>query len=464
MDEPVEILLIEDDPAHAELIQRAFDFQGDLTRLICVGTLAEARAHLKSSTPKLIIADWRLPDGDSLELLTPGPSIAPPIIIMTSYGNENIAVETMKAGALDYIVKSQEVFMDMPHIAQQAIRQREIVSEREQMQTALRDSEAQFRLLAENSTDLIARLHPSGSFLYVSPASRALFNFEPEELVNREPLDFIHPEDKEEFLRVYSRLIEPPSTNLTCTFRFRHKDGQYIWMESNAHTLFDDSGEKPLEIHISSRDITQRKRFEEELRYTHHSLEQAYEATLMGWSHALELRDRETQGHSQRVMNLTIQLARAVGVPEDHINHIRWGVLLHDIGKLGVSDEILRKPGPLTEAEWVEMRRHPTYAFDMLYPISYLHSALDIPYCHHEKWDGTGYPSGLKGEEIPLSARIFAIVDVWDAMSNDRPYRKRLPRQEVRAYIKEQAGRHFDSVLVNKFLSLPEIKDLSLGR
>jgi HD-GYP domain-containing protein (c-di-GMP phosphodiesterase class II) len=181
-------------------------------------------------------------------------------------------------------------------------------------------------------------------------------------------------------------------------------------------------------------------------------LTMAYDTTLEGWSRALDLRDKETEGHTQRVTELTLRLARAMGVSEDELVHVRRGVLLHDIGKMGIPDSILLKPGPFTEEEWAIMRQHPLYAYKMLAPIVYLHSALDIPYCHHEKWDGTGYPRGLKGEEIPLAARIFAVVDVWDALRSDRPYRPAWPEEKAWEYIQEQAGKHFDPRVVEVFL------------
>ncbi len=180
----------------------------------------------------------------------------------------------------------------------------------------------------------------------------------------------------------------------------------------------------------------------------------AYEATIRGWARALDLRDRETEGHSQRVTDLTVQLARAAGLSDEQIAHIRRGALLHDIGKLGVPDSILRKPDPLTEEEWTIMRRHPDYAYSMLSPIEYLRPALDIPYCHHERWDGTGYPRGLKGEQIPLSARLFAVADVWDALQSDRPYRARWRREEALDYIRSQAGKYFDPDVVELFLTV----------
>jgi len=178
----------------------------------------------------------------------------------------------------------------------------------------------------------------------------------------------------------------------------------------------------------------------------------AYNETIEGWAKALELRDQETEGHSQRVMQLTIRLADEFGIHNEDLQHLVRGALLHDIGKMGIPDAILNKPGPLSDEEMQLVRRHPTYAYEMLASIKYLQPALEIPYCHHEKWDGTGYPRGLKGEEIPLSARIFAVVDVWDALTSDRPYRKAWPRKKALEYIRQEAGRHFDPQVVNVFL------------
>lgn len=188
------------------------------------------------------------------------------------------------------------------------------------------------------------------------------------------------------------------------------------------------------------------------LETAHRELANAYDDTLKGWSLALELRDNETQGHSQRVTELTLSLAARMGFAEDELVHIRRGALLHDIGKMGIPDSILHKSGPLTDAEWAIMRKHPVYAYELLRPIAYLRPALDIPYCHHEHWDGTGYPQGLQGEAIPLPARIFAVIDVWDALSSNRPYRKPWPREKILTYLHEQSGTHFDPHIVTVFL------------
>jgi PAS domain S-box-containing protein/putative nucleotidyltransferase with HDIG domain len=183
-------------------------------------------------------------------------------------------------------------------------------------------------------------------------------------------------------------------------------------------------------------------------------LSQAYNKTLEGWAHALELRDELTEGHTRRVTQMTLELARRIGISEADLEHIRRGAILHDIGKIGVPDSILGKPGRLTLAEKEIMQRHPQHAYDMLSGIPFLHPAMDIPYCHHEHWDGGGYPQGLKGEEIPLAARIFALVDVWDALTSDRPYRPAWGEKKAIEYVLSQKGKYFDPHITGIFLEM----------
>ncbi|MGQ9834321.1 MAG: HD-GYP domain-containing protein, partial [Candidatus Villigracilaceae bacterium] len=178
---------------------------------------------------------------------------------------------------------------------------------------------------------------------------------------------------------------------------------------------------------------------------------------IEGWSEALDLRD-EDKGHTQRVTDLTLRLARQMRLSEAELVHVRRGALLHDIGKMGVPDSILRKPGPLDEEEQRIMRRHPLYAFELLSKIEPLRPALEIPDCHHEKWDGSGYPRGLKGEHIPLAARIFAIVDVWDALTSDRPYRQAWSKEDALDYIVSRSGKHFDPQVVQAFVAMLRFK------
>jgi putative two-component system response regulator len=225
----------------------------------------------------------------------------------------------------------------------------------------------------------------------------------------------------------------------------------------------DDFISKPFnrtELRTRIRTITRLNRYHSliseraALQQAHADLLASYDATIEGWVYALDLRDKETEGHSLRVTELTVRLAEAAGIDEIELTHVRRGALLHDVGKLGIPDAILLKPGKLTEEEWVIMRRHPQYAYDMLAPIPFLRPALDIPLCHHEKWDGSGYPRGLAGEQIPLVARLFAVIDVWDALRSDRPYRAGWPEEKVVEHIRAQTGTHFDPKAVEIFMQV----------
>ncbi len=191
-----------------------------------------------------------------------------------------------------------------------------------------------------------------------------------------------------------------------------------------------------------------------ELQRTNFELTLAYNTTIDGWSRALDLRDRDTEGHTQRVTDMAVKLARRIGFNEADLIHVQRGAVLHDIGKMAIPDSILLKPGPLTPEEWDVIRQHPRYAQELLSPITYLGAATSIPHYHHEKWDGSGYPDGLKGDQIPLPARLFAVVDVYDALISRRPYRKAWQKDRAMEYIREQSGKHFEPALAAEFLRM----------
>ncbi len=232
--------------------------------------------------------------------------------------------------------------------------------------------------------------------------------------------------------------------------QFRLKNGSIITGLMSA-SVIEVNNEKCL-LNIT-RDISDRKQAENDLLFANAQLEQAYNATLEGWVRALEIREHDTADHSRRVVELTVSMAYRMGFSGEGLMHIQRGALLHDIGKMGVPDSILLKPGSLTAEEWTIMRYHPVYARTLLEEIEYLVPAMEIPYCHHERWDGAGYPRGLSGEEIPLPARIFAVIDVYDALLSDRPYRPAWSMDDVRQYLLDQKSKQFDPQVVDEFIS-----------
>lgn len=337
--------------------------------------------------------------------------------------------------------------------------------------TSLSLSQRRLQLLAEHVPDMIYRLrvYPDYAFEYVSPAATRLAGYSPAEFYANASLahKLVHPADRE---RLASLSLMSTTEGLPVELRWVRKDNAVIWTEQRNVSIYDAHG-RLVAIEGVARDITDRKNAEEQICWQRHALERAhkalvesYDTTLSGWSHALDLRDHETEGHSARVTALSIRLAQQMGLGGEALEHFRRGALLHDIGKIGIPDAILHKPGPLSDAEWAVMHRHPEFAHDLLAPIDFLRPALDIPYCHHERWNGTGYPRGLKGDEIPMAARIFAVVDVWDALTSSRPYRAAWSDERVRAYIGAHAGDLFDPAVVRAFLALIEADDQRVAR
>ena len=324
-------------------------------------------------------------------------------------------------------------------------------------------TERRLRLLAAHVPDMIYRLriYPECAFEYVSPAAATLAGYSPAEFYADPDLAYklVHPDDRA-CLAALGR--GPGADGQLVELRWVRKDGTVIWTEQRNVPVYDEHG-RLVAIEGVARDITARKSAEEQIHWQRRALEHAhmalvdsYDVTLSGWSHALDLRDHETEGHSARVTALSVRLARRMGICGEDLDHFRRGALLHDIGKLGIPDAVLHKAGPLSPEEGSIMRRHPEYARELLEPIEFLRPALEIPYCHHERWDGTGYPRALRGEAIPLAARIFAVVDVWDALTSNRPYRTAWSTEQARAYLVPNAGRHFDPAVVRAFLALVE--------
>jgi PAS domain S-box-containing protein len=327
------------------------------------------------------------------------------------------------------------------------------ITERRRSEINLLESETRYRGLVDHSPEAII-VYSEDRFVYANAASVKLFAATcAEELIGRLIFDFVHPDNRSLAQLRAARSQKKGETSPLTEQKYVRLDGEVIIVEA-VSTGIIYQGKPAGQVLI--RDITERKKAEEKILALNAEMVSAYDATIEGWSRALDLRDHETDGHSRRVTELTLRLALAVGIPSEELIHIRRGALLHDIGKMGVPDRILLKPGPLDDDEWEIMRRHPELARTMLAPTEFLHPALDIPYYHHEKWDGTGYPCGLRGEDIPLPARLFALVDVWDALTSDRPYRSAWPRERVLDHLRSLSGSHFDPAIVSVFLRMLE--------
>ncbi len=370
------------------------------------------------------------------------------------------------------------------------------ISTLKQTKKSLEKSEAQYRVLTESIKDVVWILDAQTlCYRYVSPSVERLRGYTPDEVIARPVYDALSAEASQYLSGLIRERADAflngqaaPDIFYTDELEQPCKDGSRVWTESITNYYLNPENCR-VELRGVTRDISERKQTDEIVKNSQQELQRllletersrrrllsvveeqlqtedalqksteelrvAYDYTLQGWSNALEMRERETAGHSQRVVSRTLELARVFEIPENEIVHIQRGALLHDIGKMGIPDSILLKPGPLTDDEWAVMRQHPEFAYRLLSNIPFLAPALEIPYCHHEKWDGTGYPRGLAGKDIPLAARIFAVVDVWDALSFDRPYREAWPEADVPIYLKENSGTQFDPAVVEVFIRL----------
>ncbi|MCG2787251.1 MAG: PAS domain S-box protein [Anaerolineae bacterium] len=450
METPLRVLVLEDRPADAELVLYELKRSGYEFVHQRVDT-QNAYCQAIQEPLDIILADFSLPQFNAMQALhiLQEHNLDIPFIVVTGTISEEAAVETMKQGAADYLLKDR--LSRLGQAVQRALHEKQLRDEKRISEAALRISEEKFSKAFRISPDAIAILRLSdGEYIEINQGFSDLTGYKPEDVIGKNGLSLTLWADLDENRGYFQNMREQGEIN-NMEGVFKKQDGS-LWIGLISSRTIEVKSE--LFIISIIRDITARKRAELELQRAHHDLAEAYEATIEGWSRVLDLRDKETEGHTQRVTEMTLRLARALGVSDEELVHIRRGALLHDIGKMAISDSILQKPGPLGEDEWKAMRLHPEYAHQMLYPIVYLRPALDIPYCHHEHWDGSGYPRGLKGEEIPLAARIFAIVDVWDALLSNRPYRKGSTEEAVLAYIQKHAGAYFDPRLVESFIDL----------
>ena len=576
---PLHVLYVEHSAQDIDLTRQYLAQHAPFIHLDTLLAGAETLQHIVAqdfdSTTDVLLLDYRVPGSNTLEVLKELRQVRGldlPVVLVTGQGNEDVALQALKLGASDYLIKSDGYLNVLPIVLDNAFHAVQLTREHK----ALEESEKRFRLLAEHAVDIIFRLRlsPRRSFEYVSPAVANITGYTPEEYYADPDLIFktIFPDDRPALEAIIALTVPPEQPHV---LRWIRKDGSLVWTELRSRTFFDETGQ-PVALEGINRDVTERMRTEEQLRLlsagvdaaansivvtgadgmivwvnpafttltgyqaaevvgqndrllstdrhddefsrqvwrtilagqpwhgervnqrkdgrryaeeltitpvinekgqTSHfitvmqditsrkageqerarlfeDLFRAYNTTIEGWSYALDLRDRDTEGHTKRVTEMALKLARAMGYDDAQLLQVRRGALLHDIGKMAIPDKILHKEGPLNEEEWAVMRKHPIYSFELISSIDFLRPALDIPHYHHERWDGSGYPEGLKGDQIPLTARIFSVVDVWDALSFDRPYRKAWTQTKVLDYIRSQSGVQFDPHVVDVFLSI----------
>ncbi len=485
---PIRVLLVEDDEDDCLLTRHLLEtIEWVRYELDWVCRPDAALETLDRRAHDVCLLDYRLGQETGLDLL--GAAIAggctTPIILLTGQVDRALDLEAMRRGAVDYLVKGTIT----PELLERSIR---YALDRKRVEEALRQAQAELeRRVQERTAELACANAQLEQRLERLSALRRIDLAITASLDLRHTLDVVLTQvlDQLGVAAAAVLLVDAPGQALECAlsrrvspiFDLTGPADDFVRSTFTAHEGFVAYAAIPLiakgQVH-GLLEVFHRRALEpgpewwsffealagqtaialdnatlfDDLQRANRDLAVAYDATIEGWSQVLDLRDRETEGHSRRVTDLTLRVARSLGMSPEQLVHIRRGALLHDIGKLGIPDGILLKPGPLGDDEWQVMRRHPQYALEWLSPITYLRPALQIPHCHHERWDGTGYPRGLKGEEIPLEARIFAAVDIYDALSHDRPYRKAWPAMQVHSHLRALAGSHLDAQVVDVLL------------
>ncbi len=454
---PLRVLYAEDNATDVDLLRRHLAIHAPHIHLDMVSTAADAlqrlpvRGHV--SDYDLLLLDYRLPGLNALEMLKELYQVRGldmPVVLVTGRGDEDVALQALKLGAADYVPKNPGYLYQLPSVLENAFHRDKLARE----QAALRESEARFRRLAENAQDIIYRycLTPTPGFEYISPAVTTITGYTPEELYTDPALGFnrLHPDDRpllEAAIRKDTPLEMPP------TFRWIRKDGTMIWSESRHVPIYDEAGNL-VAIEGIVRDITERKRAEEELQQSVEKLHEALEGTVHILVAAIEMRDPYTAGHQRRATQLACAIANEMDLPEEQIEGIRMAGLIHDLGKISIPAEVLSKPGQLSNIESDLIKAHPEVGHSILKAVEFPWPVAEIMLQHHERVDGSGYPQGLLAEEIVPEARILGVADVMEAMASHRPYRPAHGIDKALEEISQNRGILYDAEVVEICLKL----------
>ncbi len=441
------ILIIDDDENVQEVLKSFLYDEGYNFCFASTGNEGIQKAH--QCNPDVILLDVMMPDMNGLEVcahLRASEQFREiPILLITSLSDRSSRIEGLRCGADDFLVKPIDR-------AELRARIRTII--RLNRYRLLHNERTRYETLFNLSPDALIITDEAGIIRMINPAAKSLnlcINREKPDmdLIGNPFINLLPQQHATHYMEEYQSILEDGERTLRLETELYQTNNLYLPVEIHAKRFVWNENRY---VQILIRDISERKLAEQQIKKAYDALQESLEETIVGWGRTLEKRDMETHGHTQRVTEITVAMAKKLGFTDDQLVQIRRGAALHDLGKIGIPDRILLKPAPLDEEEWEIMRKHPTYAYEMISSIFFLLPASIIPLYHHERWDGSGYPQGLKGEEIPLEARIFAIVDVWDALSSDRPYRKAWKRDKIIQYIRQNAGVLFDPNIVEVFL------------
>jgi len=447
----IRILLVEDSEDDAQLLLREIRKGGYSPYFRRVSSRSDMVREIEENDWDVILSDFAMPGFSGIGALEvwQEKGLDIPFIIISGTIGEETAVMMMKDGASDYMMKQNLTRLNAA--ISRELRDARVRRERRHAEYLLRDSERRFSLFMDHFPGLVFIQDVNGQMLYVN--NRFKEAFPQVEWAGQRVADILNPD----WVELFS--AKPPQAAGDWTIQsvgYVQSPVGGRWFEM---TKFLIPRENAMALVGGfALDVSERMQAEADLLKAKQDLEEAYEKTLEGWAKALELHERETYGHSQNVVELSVDLAREMGLDESEILHMRRGALMHDIGKMGIPERILLKPGKLDSGEWAIVRQHPRMAYDLLSQIEFLKPAIDIPYCHHEWWDGSGYPRMLAGENIPLKARIFAVVDVFRALREKRAYSDIWPEEKALEYIRSQSGQHFDPHVVDVFLRMMEKK------
>ena len=458
-DKATKVLLIEDNPGDARLIgEMLAEVRSTVFDLERTERLSAGLKRLAEGGIDVVLVDLSLPDSRGLNTFGRVQAQSPqvPIIVLTGLDDEMLAVKAVRQGAQDYLVKGQVDGNLLVRALRYAI-------ERKRAEEELRESEERYRTLFQHSGTTVALVEEDGTITMVNKEIEELIGYTKEETIGKTFVEFLPGKEKQRLLGYHKARRRGESVPISYEAKIRRKDGGIGTVLVNVALI---PGTKRSIASVT--DITEREKTEQELkrkskeirsyarhmRSTYKALERAYLEIIHALVISVETRDPYTRGHSERVTQYSKEIARKMGLKEKELKNLELACRIHDIGKIGVSDRILLKNGTLTIAEWAEMKMHPARGAEMLTFSEYFKEIIPIVRHHHERWDGKGYPDGLKGEAIPLGARILAVSDTFDAMSSSRPYRDAIDLKKIVRELKDNAGTQLDPQIVDIWLDI----------